>query len=90
MELASIRLEVLMLSLAKNYAYNFSNNELIFLKCNCNPGFTGAYCELFIQACLSNPCNMNNTLSCNNQLNKYICVCLPGKFLFVYRIQKCF
>lgn len=57
-------------------------NSLAYLKsnidftCYCVPGFTGTYCQIDINECLSSPCSNNAT--CVDLINAYECQCPSG------------
>ena len=45
-------------------------------ECNCNPGYTGRYCDNEIDECASNPCE--NDGSCIDGFANYVCLCELG------------
>jgi hypothetical protein len=49
---------------------------LIDFTCYCVPGYTGTYCQLDINECLSMPCSNNST--CIDKINSFECHCPPG------------
>lgn len=50
--------------------------SLIDFTCYCVPGYTGTYCQIDINECLSSPCSNNST--CIDGINTYECKCPPG------------
>ena len=50
--------------------------SLIDFTCYCVPGYTGTYCQLDIDECLSMPCSNNST--CENKINSFECHCPAG------------
>ena len=58
-----------------NEALNYLKN-LVDFTCYCVPGFTGTYCHLNINECLSVNCQNNGT--CIDQINGYKCECPSG------------
>ncbi|XP_052212552.1 fibropellin-3-like [Dreissena polymorpha] len=44
--------------------------------CQCQDGFTGAFCQTDINECSSLPCQNNGT--CNDLVNSFSCNCAPG------------
>lgn len=46
------------------------------LTCYCVPGYTGTFCQIDINECLSQPCSNNST--CVDGINRYECRCPPG------------
>lgn len=58
-----------------NNALKYLENQVDFT-CYCVPGFTGTYCHLNINECLSVKCQNNGT--CIDQINGYRCHCSPG------------
>ena len=44
--------------------------------CECEPGYTGIYCEIKIDECQSSPCGPNG--KCIDLVNGYKCICHPG------------
>lgn len=59
-----------------------AQNSLAYLKsqidfkCYCVPGYTGTYCQIDINECLSMPCSNNAT--CVDRINSYECKCPSG------------
>jgi hypothetical protein len=49
---------------------------LIDFTCYCVPGYTGTYCQIDINECLSMPCSNNAT--CIDHINAYECKCPSG------------
>lgn len=45
-------------------------------QCYCMPGYTGEFCNVDFDECLSQPCKHNAT--CINKINNFECVCTPG------------
>lgn len=43
-----------------------------FHKCECQPGYTGSYCEEMIDECKSNPCR--NGATCKDYQSTYECL----------------
>ena len=60
---------------ATQYAQAFLKTQ-VNLVCYCVPGYTGTYCQIDINECLSNPCSNNAT--CMDRINSYECKCPPG------------
>lgn len=50
--------------------------SLIELTCYCVPGYTGTYCQIDVNECLSMPCSNNAT--CVDRVNGYECQCPAG------------
>ena len=50
--------------------------SLIDFTCYCVPGYTGTYCQIDINECLSQPCSNNAT--CIDRINTYECRCPNG------------
>lgn len=46
------------------------------ITCYCVPGYTGTYCQIDINECLSQPCSNNST--CVDGINRYECRCPAG------------
>ena len=46
--------------------------------CECKSGFTGIFCEVNINECVSRPCTWPGTLSCNDLDGSYQCICNEG------------
>ncbi len=47
--------------------------------CCCEPGYEGTYCQEEKIECSSNPCVNGGT--CRDELDGYICHCIPGKLI---------
>lgn len=47
-------------------------NLFLCYSCICAPGFTGSLCDVNIDECLSNPCNLG---TCLDDVNGYTCLC---------------
>ncbi|KAK3593640.1 hypothetical protein CHS0354_025531 [Potamilus streckersoni] len=47
-----------------------------YYTCQCQPGFTGIYCEININECASNPCVNGGT--CQDHVNRFRCICPLG------------
>ncbi|KAI7791388.1 hypothetical protein IRJ41_018779, partial [Triplophysa rosa] len=57
-----------------NYTcFNGGNCSETTLMCDCLPGFSGHWCELDLDECISNPCL--NGGYCHNLVNKFQCIC---------------
>ncbi len=58
-------------------------------RCNCKPGFTGAFCDQLINECLSNPCL--NGATCIDGLAMFTCTCATGwqNTTCSQRVDKC-
>jgi hypothetical protein len=50
--------------------------EIIDFNCYCVPGYTGTYCQIDINECLSMPCSNNAT--CIDKINSFECDCPKG------------
>ena len=50
--------------------------SLIDFTCYCVPGYTGTYCQIEVNECLSSPCSNNAT--CVDHVNAYECRCPAG------------
>lgn len=53
---------------------NVGQTELFGFSCKCPQGYTGEYCEIKPNSCLSNPCQNGGTCQTFGSLD-YICVC---------------
>lgn len=47
--------------------------EIIDFNCYCVPGYTGTYCQIDINECLTQPCSNNST--CIDKINSFECEC---------------
>lgn len=58
-------------------------------QCQCQPGYTGSYCEEMVDECKSNPCS--NGATCKDYQGTYECVVSTNIcFLFFFRFgQNC-
>ncbi|CAF0711480.1 unnamed protein product [Brachionus calyciflorus] len=54
--------------------FNYSNAAGYW--CECEPGYTGIYCEIKIDECQSSPCGPNG--KCIDLVNGYKCICHNG------------
>lgn len=45
-------------------------------RCQCQPGYTGSYCDEMVDECQSNPCR--NGATCKDYQGTYECICKPG------------
>ncbi|XP_059158902.1 mucin-like protein [Physella acuta] len=67
----------------------YFGGQVQFLKCNCQPGFTGENCEFELDACLSKPCSKGKTctdLTAAQQGNStvgYVCGPCPRGYVDV-------
>ena len=46
--------------------------------CNCKPGWSPPDCEVEINECRPNPCNLSGTESCEDLIDDFKCRCKPG------------
>ena len=46
--------------------------------CNCKPGWSPPDCDVEINECRPNPCNLTGTERCEDIINGFICRCKPG------------
>nr|XP_040033839.1 protein eyes shut homolog isoform X3 [Gasterosteus aculeatus aculeatus] len=55
-----------------------SYNSAGGIQCVCPPGYHGNECPSSVNPCVSDPCNPEGTLFCEELANAYRCVCHPG------------
>ena len=46
--------------------------------CNCKPGWSPPDCDVEVNECRPNPCNLSGTESCEDLINDFKCRCKPG------------
>jgi hypothetical protein len=61
--------------------------DLVDFSCYCVPGYTGHFCQVDINECLSMPCSNNAT--CIDRVNSFECVC-PDGFKGKLNLISCF
>ena len=59
-----------------SFSYNFNYEKAAGYWCECQPGYTGTNCEVNINECEHDPCNVNG--KCLDLVNKFECECYQG------------
>ena len=47
-------------------------------RCECFPGWTGELCDIDIDYCTDEPCDINGTMACIDRISTYTCNCVLG------------